>query len=74
MTPVNDWYTFGIPAPADPGLARQSPGTGTQPVMDRFAYKLPPRTRTRSGVTERVAGYAELGTVLREIIAKDRRV
>ena len=27
VMPVNDWYTFGIRAPADLGLARWSPGT-----------------------------------------------
>ena len=45
MTPVDDRYAFGIPA-----LARQSPGTGTQPVTDRFAYRPPPRSRTRARV------------------------
>ena len=42
-------YTFGMPTPTYPGPVRQSPGTGTQPAMDRFAHKLPPQTRTRPG-------------------------
>ena len=50
MTPVNGQYTFGIPVPADPGPARWSLGTETQPVTDQFAHRPWPRTRTRSGV------------------------
>ena len=33
--------------PTCPGPVRHSPGTETQPIMERFAYKLPLQTRTR---------------------------
>ena len=49
MTPVTDWYTFGMPTPTYPGPARQSPGTGIQLAMDQFVYELPPQTKTRPG-------------------------
>ena len=47
--PADDRYTFGIPNPADPRSARWSPGTGTHPVTNQFAYGPPPQTRTRPG-------------------------
>ena len=50
VTAVTDWYTFGMPTPTYPGPARQPLGTGIQPATDRFAYELPPRTRTRLGL------------------------
>ena len=34
---VTDQFAFGMSTPTYPGLGGQLPGTGTQPVIDRFA-------------------------------------
>ena len=47
MQLVTARFIFEMPTPTYPGLVWQLPGTGTQPVTDRFVYELPPRARTQ---------------------------
>ena len=44
---MTDRFAYEMPNPPTLGPGRSGPGTGTQPVTDRFGYELPPQIRTQ---------------------------